>query len=580
MLETKAQKSYLVTAVVLIVVLSLVSFWNRSSFRYEDATDYTRPSLTQQQAEAYLNYLETLEVDPAASQLLFEEILTEEDIRKEVEEDFQINQPVVVPIIEASSLNISEASGKGAVEEYLSEIVTKTMDFNRNNDSLNNQLFAGNRQSAETIKDAYVRLLSQYLGVETPEEALKMQQALVSAYTTYGELLETNKEYAVGDNPEPWPEVYHDSIAIANQVRVFDNELENLTGKYQISQVVVKKYYAENGEELKVPLVKTAHAAIFGGLSVTIGDIPRILRQALEDGLLAAYSTFMQTFLADLLNKIESNYMIANFLYYTDALVAGQYADDYMQKYVTDTFDQQIIRSFIPQFSCGAGTAALRPVFEAKAAENLGFDPALLSPTDPNFYQKLARVGNFLSTPEGWELHYSDIASQVQSEAEKAAGRELVSPGLKTARDSVKQQITSSLNGLASAQKASLQAIFDLGNFNAEEFISSVVSGFVQTVITNFVFSGVSSAGDAAIGVLKEQSTCLAAAQLNIILPTSPVGYTNPPPPPDENELIRQACERAPRGCEGIYGSYVECLTQTGDVNGCCNQFPSEPTCQ
>jgi len=296
-------------------------------------------------------------------------------------------------------------------------------------------------------------------------------------------------------------------------------------------------------------LIKEAHALFgVGDVSITVGDIPRIIKEAVEEGLTTSFANFMGSMLNKLIAKIESNYLIANFLYYTDALVAGQYTDDYLEKYVQDGLDRQIIKRFIPQFSCGAGTADLAPFFQAKAQEYLGFDIESLRPSDPQFYEKLNRIGDPLSFASSWEKYYESIAEQAQSEAEKAADRELTSPGLKTPRDTVNSAIAISINNITSASQASLNAIMNLGISNAKSFISGFVSQLTQNLLNKFVFKGVIANGG-ALGVLKEQSTCLAAAQLSPVLPVEAIQYVAPNQPPTQEELLEQECAKYPRGC-------------------------------
>jgi hypothetical protein len=258
----------------------------------------------------------------------------------------------------------------------------------------------------------------------------------------------------------------------------------------------------------------------------------------------------MGAMLNKLISKIESNYMIANFLYYSDALVAGQYTDDYLNKYVADTVDRQVIKRFIPQLACGRNTADLRPVFEAKAKDYLGFTPANISPSDPQYYSKMAKVGDFLASPNGWEVYYEDLADQAESEAEKNADRELTSSGLKAARDQIKSGLAKSVSSLVSAQRASFTALLQLGAQNAEGIISGFVAQLTQTLVNNFVFKGVTGGPAGGVGVLKEQSTCVAVAQIQPILPLEGTVYVEPSPPPSQQQLIQQQCEDFPESCQ------------------------------
>src|SRR3990167_9434358 len=103
------------------------------------------------------------------------------------------------------------------------------------------------------------------------------------------------------------------------------------------------------------PIVEVKKAeALFGvgDISITAGDIPRLIFSAIGKGLIQAFSEFAADYIQSLVDKIEQNYKIANFLYYTDALVSGQYVNDYLDKYTDDAFDSKMIRVFIPQLKC------------------------------------------------------------------------------------------------------------------------------------------------------------------------------------------------------------------------------------
>ena len=61
-----------------------------------------------------------------------------------------------------------------------------------------------------------------------------------------------------------------------------------------------------------------------------------------------ALGQFMLSFMNKLATKIEQSYRISNFLYYSDALVSGEYVDDYLNKYVSDPVDRVMAKNFIP----------------------------------------------------------------------------------------------------------------------------------------------------------------------------------------------------------------------------------------
>jgi len=147
----------------------------------------------------------------------------------------------------------------------------------------------------------------------------------------------------------------------------------------------------------------------------------------------------------------------------------------------------------------------------------LGFDPENVDPKDPQFYAKLAKVGDFFASPSGWDLYYQDIADQAQSQAQKAAAQEISSPGLKSARDLVTNQISASLASINNAESAAYVAVLNLGVVNVENIVSKIVSSVVTNLFNKFVFKG-------AI-VFKEQETCIPVPQLQPVLPVSETSY-------------------------------------------------------
>ncbi len=88
-----------------------------------------------------------------------------------------------------------------------------------------------------------------------------------------------------------------------------------------------------------------------------------------------------------------------------------------------------------------------------------------------------------------------------------------------------------------------------LGISNADDVISGLVTSITQNLINKFVFSGAVKNNNDQIGVLKEQNTCLAAAQLQVVLPVSDTQYQQPAPAPNADDLLNKQCASLPRGC-------------------------------
>ena len=548
--KTKTQKQYLIAAIILIVILSLVSLWHRPRFRYIDTTDYTKTQTSQLDAAAYLKYLENLKVDPKASKQLFEQLFTEEDIKKEVETALKTNQPIRSPQIPENDIKSVNQSGQQSVVKYLASITGLTLDFNSKIKEANKALFSKDLESDEAILDEYNNTLKKITNVEVPKEILSLHKDLLVSFLSYGRLLETSKSYANGSNEDPWPDVYNEYAVVTEKMKAYQAELEKISDKYKLSSITITPSYVEEqqSEQNKFALVKTVHAFLgVGDVTITVGDIPRIIMDAVQEGLTTAFGQFMGGFLQKMIVKIEQNYLIANFLYYSDALVSGQYVNDYLNKYVDSSLDRKIIKKFIPQFNCGKQNEDLRPVFKAKAQEYLGFEPEDIDPKDPQYFQKMAKVGSFMASENGWRLYYEDVAQQAKSEAEKAAEKELTSSGLKTPRNTMEGAINLSISSLVSAQQANLNAIMQLGISNAKSFIGRFVAQLTQTLVTQFVFRGATVSGG-TVGVFKEQSTCLAAAQLQPIIPVSISTYQEPAAPPTQEELLEEECSMLPRG--------------------------------
>lgn len=550
MLETREQKQIFGGAAALIVILTIITLTSDPKFRYEEPPLSGDENQSVIDAQKYLQYLRTLKIDSKASQALFQQILTEQDIKKEVENELQVNQTIVEPQIDALQLAKSSSSGGQAAVDYLAKLTGSALNFNTNSKQYSKTLFTEDIENLNGLKDQQQKILQEVLMLAPPLDASKLQMAVAKAFVSYGELIETALAHAAGGINNPWAKLYHEYVVINEQFKIASAEVSRLSAKYKIADLPIRAVYVFDEDASKFHLIKRADAFLgIGDVSITVGDIPRIIKEAVEEGLTTSFANFMGTMLNKLIGKIESNYLIANFLYYTDALVAGQYTDDYLQKYVADQVDRQIIKRFIPQFSCGASSADLAPIFQAKAREYLGFDASSLRPSDPDYYQKLARIGDPLSFSVGWEKYYEGIAQTAKTEAEKAAERELVSPGLKTPRDTVNSAIAISVNNIVSASRASLNALMNLGIGTARSFVSGLVSQLTQNLVNKFVFRGSGTPQGGSLGVLKEQKTCLAVAQLTPVLPLEATEYQAPPSPPTQEELLEQECAKYPRGC-------------------------------
>src|SRR6185436_5550804 len=106
MLETKEQKQMFAGTMVLIILLATVSIWRQPFYGGPKASPVAKQDITPAEAQAYLDYLSTLRFDPKASKELFQTILTEDDVRKEVVTALKADEPMQKPSIDEGRLNI------------------------------------------------------------------------------------------------------------------------------------------------------------------------------------------------------------------------------------------------------------------------------------------------------------------------------------------------------------------------------------------------------------------------------------------------------------------------------------------
>lgn len=500
MLETKEQKQIFAGSIILIVILGLVSFLNRGSFNYADTNNY-RALQQKSRAEQTANdkFLASLGTSAGAQKAAVSQLLPEAEVKAEVEAALNASQNIVVPAIPDSQVKISSASGKAPLLGYMTQGASIFDDLKTVTDASLDDVYnsAGDVNRVDSLIADATLALNQLNKLTVPKEAVDFHKQLIVGLQTELDQLSSAKSLIADPSSNPWPRMFKDYV-ITNKVLAAGgadftklNQKYNLLGDQESSADVARGSF----------LVPAASAQL-----ATI-DIWQKAQQALEEIAATSIARFMLAFLDKLANKIEQTYRVSNFLYYSDALVSGQYLDDYLNKYVGDALDQKMIRNFIPEITCG-NSQDYSQVFMAKASQHLGFDPVSLDPNDPQYYQKLSRVGDFLSSPQGWQLTYQDAASQAAASARSAANTELTSPGYKTARDPSGNIITSiqvSIASLRSIFQRYLSEGSDTSQFTTTQQITSQIT---QAFLNNFVLKGV---------VLQEQKTCISVPQVQLV---------------------------------------------------------------
>ena len=496
MLETKEQKQVFAGCITLIIILGLVSFWNKPNFSFVDNTNYqaANNSYTKQQ-EAYNKYLASIDTTPATQEKMFKEIVPEAEIKAAVAQQLQTDQKIVMPEIADKQIKISNAKGKVALQKYLSQSAPIFDKLQAVTDSATGDIYnpAGDPNKIDSLLADVSSAIADYEKIAVPKEAVTFHKQLIVGLGSYKDLLSLSKDYMASSTSNPWPETYKNYSIIAQSNQIAGDSFQQLNQKYNLL-----------GDSEQTPgnfLIPAANAQL-----ATV-DIWAKAQSVLNEVAATAIARYMLGFLDQLTKKIEAAYRVSNFLYYSDALVSGQYADDYLNKYVADPLDRVMVKNFIPQVNCG-NSKDYSSAFKAKADQYLGFDPNGLDPKDPNYYTKLAKVGDFMSQPNGWELYYKGIASQAQGAAEKAAGNELTSPGLKTARDPSGNIITPVEVSLG-VMRAAFQRYLSEGRSDQQSTVVERITGQItQQFLNSFVFQGV---------VLQEQKTCISVPQVNLL---------------------------------------------------------------
>jgi hypothetical protein len=215
--------------------------------------------------------------------------------------------------------------------------------------------------------------------------------------------------------------------------------------------------------------------------------------------------------------KLEKNFTIANFLYYSDAVINTKYANDYLKKYVPDIQDQDMVKRFLPQFNCGKQNAEeLKKTLRAKAVEYLGYDPSIpLDYTSPKFWADLARTADLQGDESGAQRFYKALAVVTEAQAKEAFNAENQSTtGKKSPLDEqLNKGITKSVDYISSKIRAALDSVFNIAPTNATTGgpgFSAFVVNITLGIINQLLVKG---------ATIKEQAACLAVPVLNPIIP-------------------------------------------------------------
>ena len=524
MLDKNKIISYAVIGIA-VVALVVVTVWQPGEWSFRDSTNYDEQArLAQEELEQYQTLLAELEPEYEASQKILEKIATEEVVKKEVDEALQPNQRIVIPQLANSEIKISNRSDKDFMVNYL--IKTKSMfdNYAQTADLKTQNLFSESSDLNKIAKaeQATLDLVGSLKGMDVPKDAAELHKATIVAYDQYAQVFTTAKNYTPASSSNPWATVYNKYAVIDNRLAEVNTNLENINRTYTL---------APDSPLPKFSLVKTANAQ-FGFVTVGV-DWQLILYEGIRTGLAKAFAQFSVQMIDKLVSHIEKSFAIASQLYYSNEL-GRFYSVEYMKKFVEDPLDQDIIQKFLPEYFCvNPDQKKLRQIFTAKARENVGND-LIINPNDPDFLQKLARLGtDEKNYPLWWEGYYESLAAKTKAEAESAATKEVISPGVKTGRDIISGQVNKTVSAIFSVQESAINGAMNLGTNNAENIASQLVAGIVSNLVNKFIFTPISggSSSTGGIGVISEKDVCLDVQQIKPLIPVPSSTYETPTSP-------------------------------------------------
>jgi len=119
-----------------------------------------------------------------------------------------------------------------------------------------------------------------------------------------------------------------------------------------------------------------------------------------------------------LVNKLVSNYKIANIKQYTDSVATLMYDNQYLRDNFPSAQGQLMARAMLenPSFR-----TQIPPGIFVAADQALGFNVNAVSPSDPNYYQKMAMVGSAQANPYFQHSLYIGGVDQSHSSAVNSA---------------------------------------------------------------------------------------------------------------------------------------------------------------
>ncbi len=558
------QKVIIGVSVLAVVALLSTTLLTRTDFTYRQQQDLQAANKDAQEKSLaeYRAYLADLKIDPVASSQILNQVVDADQVSKDIQRDLGAGKPAVTPVVQETRFKIADTTSEADISDYATKAVDKINAYYQSMLTEWPAILTTNPDPvlAQQAVGSAKKLVDGLYDLPVPKPAVGLHHAIVAGAIVHQDMIVNTNNVARGIQPRgaQW-RVIPTFLASRAELDNLDKEIQKLTFAYG---------------DIKLGNVATASSSFFkvaeAGVPVTVvADIPRILEQFLRSLLGTLVLNFIKDRITSLVEKLESNFTIANFLYYSDAVINTKYANDYLKKYVPISQDQDMVKKFLPQFNCAKqNSAELKKTLRAKAVEYLGYDPSIpLDTTSPKFWTDLSKTADLQGDESGAQRFYKALAVVTEGQAKDAFNSEnLSTTGKKSPLDEqLNKGIAKSVDYISKKIEAALNSVFNIAPVNATTGgpgFSAFVVNIVLGIINQLVIKG---------ATIKEQAACVAVPVLNPIIPGD---FTPNNSAVDNNQVV--GCMQNVAACRDLIfnqqtgngGDVTAC--QPGDTNPIC----------
>ncbi len=544
------QKALIVVSVLAVVVLLATTFFSNPQYLF-NVSEEEKQAIKQHQEsiKSAYRYPPESNVDQEASEAVWRQIFSVSDIDAEIIREIGADKRYSPPRLSETDLLSTDDGTEKAVVEYSKKLLGAVNKFQASSAPLLNESWGDGADPSSVYALAQItkETLSEVRDLPVPAPARTLHLAVLKGLAPYNELVR-DQDLATRNllpRGSRWTKTTNTYLAMQDSVA------EMKTGVVAIQNYFGKDLVLNQDAESNFA-VKTAHAFLPGtGVPVNVtSDLPAWWELLMRDMIGIAVSDFVKDTVSKYVKKTQSQFLVTNYLYYSDALVNSKYSNDWLKKYVSNQKDRDIIKELLPQFSCGnVNEEDVRKQLRDKALEYLGYDPKKIDPTDPNFYTLLLKASNPNSTSaaiseEGALLFNQSMATVVQAEAKRSAQLELLAPGKKVpVTNELDPKIAKALSDIDAEIRSALNSIFGI-----VEPASATTGGYgFGAYVINAVKSVIKLFGISNAVVLNEQKICVKTPVFAGVVPPEMGG--------DGSAAGLLDCFKDPNACADKYGT-------------------------